>query len=111
MKEYGKQKSDYFWFLSYRDDLVKTHFAKRVLISNKEILGFYETYLEAYLSAMEKGLKNGEYIIQICVPDGDEREWDSEPVYANCSFEDLRKMFREKRAADSYSCKSKSSIR
>ena len=97
MKEYSRQQSDFFWFLAYRNELVRDHFAKRALIRNKEILGFYDTYVEAFIEAEEKGLKAGEYIVQLCVPEGEEEQYRAEPVYFNCTLEDIREDIRRKR--------------
>lgn len=109
MKGYDSRTCDYFWFLSYRNDFCENHFAKRVLIKDRKVLGFYDTYLEAIFAAEDKGLKEGEYIIQLCVYEGQEEEYGIEPVYCNRTKDELRDLIRRKKGSDSYAGKGQAS--
>ncbi len=62
------QIKDYEWFLSQRDELLKTHYGESVIISNGEILAFCKDDSEALRAVKEMGLKSGEYIVQQCLP-------------------------------------------
>jgi hypothetical protein len=57
---------EFQYFLDHQGDLVKEHSGKFVVIKDHEILGFFDTLLEAY-SETSKKHKPGTFLIQQCI--------------------------------------------
>lgn len=66
-------KSDFEWFKQNRDEIIKDHIGKRVVIQNKEIKGYFENDEEA-MKAMHP-IPAGEYIIQRCLSEEKDIEY------------------------------------
>ena len=62
------QKKDYQWFLLNRENLIKEYLGKSVLIQNEKVVGIYDNDSDALTGAINLGLNEGEYIIQVCLP-------------------------------------------
>ena len=62
-------KADFKWFNENREEIIKDHINKRVVIRNKEVLGYYPTDRAAIDAMAAKGLPMGEYSVQKCIPE------------------------------------------
>lgn len=60
------QKSDYGWFSSIRDDLMKSHHGEYAVIKDEKILGFYGSTTEALRETVKEHAL-GTFIVQRCV--------------------------------------------
>lgn len=58
----------YNWFDIERDNLIKGHNRKWVLIADNSALGYYDDQADAVCDAQKKGLKIGNYLVQYCIP-------------------------------------------
>lgn len=60
-------KSEFEWYLSNQDELVKKYNGKYLVIKDCNVVGVYDDKESAYFDSEEKyGL--GEFIIQLCTP-------------------------------------------
>lgn len=55
------------YFISHQDELVRKYPGKTLVLQGEEVLGAYETPLEAYLEA-QKEYPIGTFMIQPCEP-------------------------------------------
>ncbi len=60
-------KNEFQYFLDHQDELVKQHEGKFIVIKGGEVLGAYDTELEA-IEETTKEHKLGTFLVQECVP-------------------------------------------
>ncbi len=60
-------KTELDYFISRQEEIVEEHFGKFLVIKGREIVGVYETALEAYIEA-QKEHPLGTFMIQPCQP-------------------------------------------
>lgn len=63
---------NYQYFLNHQKELAKEFYGRYVVIKDQKVVGDYDSEIKAYLDAKKRyGL--GNFIIQYCVPEGEER--------------------------------------
>lgn len=55
------------YFIAHQDELVRKHAGKALVLRGEEVVGAYETPLEAYLEAQQR-FPVGTFMIQPCAP-------------------------------------------
>jgi hypothetical protein len=60
-------KEEFDFFIRNQDRLVKQHPGKALAIQGEDVLGVYDSPLEAYLE-MQRKRQLGKVMIQVCVP-------------------------------------------
>lgn len=61
------RKADYDWFQLKRDDIIKGHANnERVVIQDKQVIGYFKSDKEAIDAMKAKGFDLGTYIVQRC---------------------------------------------
>lgn len=68
-------ESDFKWFNANRAEIIKDHINERVVIRNKEVLGYYPTDRAAIDAMAARGLPIGEYSVQRCRTAEDDVEY------------------------------------
>ena len=58
------------FFIAHQDELVAKHRGKALVLRGEEVVGSYDTPLEAYVSAQQK-FPPGTFMIQPCQPGPD----------------------------------------
>ena len=77
-------QDEFDYFVKNQKELVKQYEGKYLIIHSQEVVGAYETEIEAYKEAQEKfELKPGTFLIQPCVP-GEESY--SQTFYSRVGF-------------------------
>lgn len=76
-----RQTSDFYWFLSFREEFVRAHHRQWVVISNKTIVGYYDSYHTAYRDAIERGYRCENFIMEPCIREGEEVPWEPAQVW------------------------------
>ena len=69
------QEEDFEWFIEHYKELYKKYGVTYIAISNKKIIGTYQSYAEGVYRAQELGYKLGTFIVQYC--NGDESGYTS----------------------------------
>ena len=65
MKDFTKeQKESLIWFKDKLPELLKKYKDKEIVIVNKEVIGVFDDFIEAYNFAIKKGHQEGDFIIQ-----------------------------------------------
>ncbi len=59
---------EFKYFLDNQDELVKKYNGKFIVIRDKEVIGAYDTFVDAYFITQERGTKLGTFLIQQCLP-------------------------------------------
>ena len=59
--------SNYKWFTSNLDDLMKLHHGKWLSIKKKSVIGVYDSFDKAVMTTL-KSHAMGSFIVQQCVP-------------------------------------------
>ena len=60
-------KTELAYFIEHQEELVKQHNGKILALKGQEILGIYDTPLQAYIE-IQKEHKPGTFAIQVCRP-------------------------------------------
>lgn len=60
-------KKLYQWFDDNRDKIIEGHTGEYVLIHNNSVIGYYNTMLDAAISAKSKKLPENSFLIQNCL--------------------------------------------
>lgn len=60
-------KEEFEYYLSHQDELVKLYIGKFIVIKSKQIIGVYNSELEAYTQTL-KSEDAGTFLIQECQP-------------------------------------------
>lgn len=60
-------KEEFNYYLEHQDELVKKYQGKFLVIKNKEVIGAYDTEVEAYTNTVTKE-ELGTFLIQECQP-------------------------------------------
>lgn len=63
----GELEEEFEYYLSNQDDLVKEYNGKYLVIRDHEVVGVYDSELDAYKDASEK-YEMGTFLIQHCLP-------------------------------------------
>ncbi len=61
-------ETEFQYFLDNQDELVKKYDGKFIVIKDKEVIGAYDTFVDAYFITQERGTKLGTFLIQQCLP-------------------------------------------
>ncbi len=63
-------EKEFQYFRNHQKDLVQQHSGKFVVIKGEEVIGVYETEMQAYTET-KKVHEPGTFLIQQCLPDDD----------------------------------------
>lgn len=64
----------YKWFDTNREEIIKEHYGKQVLIHEQKAVGYFEDFTEALKYAKNANFTDGEFIIQDCLTIKEEAE-------------------------------------
>lgn len=60
-------EKEFQYFIDNQDNLVNRYNGKVLVIVGEEVVGVYDTEIEAYIEA-QKTYKLGSFLIQVCIP-------------------------------------------
>lgn len=60
-------KEEFEYYLSHQDELLKKYAGKFIVIKNKNVIGVYDTEIDAYTESVKKE-EAGTFLIQECQP-------------------------------------------
>jgi hypothetical protein len=58
---------EFNWYLAHQEDLLERYNGKYIVIKDKNVIGSYDTSLDALLGA-KKEHEQGTFLIQLCTP-------------------------------------------
>lgn len=68
-------KEDYQWFKDNRDQIIANHIGERVVIKDKNIVGYFPDDKQSLDAMNEKGFPMGTYIVQRCLSEDSDTEY------------------------------------
>jgi len=58
---------EFYWYLDHQDELVKKYNGKYIVVKDKDVVGSYNSTLDAYIESKKK-FEPGTFLIQLCTP-------------------------------------------
>ena len=63
----------YKWFQSNRAQIINGHENEQALLKDNSVVGYYPTEEAALLDVAKRGIQMGDFLIQPCVPESEDR--------------------------------------